>query len=159
MTVYYPLGSLNNALYKNRVIPSTRRIIVQFAREVSQAVEFMHSNGFAHCDLKPHNVFVDQLLPMYADRLAVYQCKLADFGLVQVLDERHSYVKAYDFMSMRGLTISYAAPETIQRFRKYIKMEPKDIRYTAGDVYSLSMMLFELVESRLAWHKAKVVNQ
>lgn len=149
MTVYYPLGSLDKALYKNQTIPPTKRLAFQFALEISQAVEFMHSSGFAHCDLKPHNVFIDNF------STSRYRCKLADFGLVQVLDEQHSYVKAYDFMSMRGLTISYAAPEAIQRFRKHVILQPKVIHYTAGDVYSLSIVLFELAQMRMAWQKPK----
>jgi serine/threonine protein kinase len=151
MTVYYPLGSLDRALLTNRVISSSKRLILQFALEISKAVDFMHSTGFAHCDLKPHNVFVDQVAQRTTERAEVYRCKLADFGLARTLDERHSYVKAYDFLSMRGLTVAYAAPETIQRFRKYVTMEPKAIHYTAGDVYAISIMLFELCESQLVW--------
>lgn len=104
-------------------VASRVRLLIRIAR----AVEHAHSLLIVHRDLKPANVLVtDDGTP-----------KLLDFGIAGLLDD-----EGHDALTRqvgRGLTIGYAAPEQIAG-------EPIGI---AADVFSLGVMLFELLAGRL----------
>lgn len=56
-------------------IPQARSLIVQLL----EAVEFLHSEGVAHCDLKPGNIVI---FPGDSDSgTRIYECRIIDFGL------------------------------------------------------------------------------
>jgi serine/threonine protein kinase len=149
LTIYYPYGSLDKFLYAGQGrVTSTRRLILSFAYQISDAVRILFENGFAHCDLKPHNVMI---APGEKDNIVGFCCRLGDFGLTQPLDDRHGQVKAFDFSSLRGLTIVYAAPEAILRFKKCIRAASRETHYPRCDIYSLSIIMQELCNNHLAW--------
>jgi serine/threonine protein kinase len=127
-------------------------MISKFASQISEAVATLHHLGFAHCDLKPHNVMIDVCSE---DPIIKYKCRLADFGLTQRLDDSHGQVKAFEFNSLPGLTVLYAAPEAIRHFRQHLMIVSRVDHYRRSDVYSLSVMLYELVVRQLAWQKRK----
>lgn len=155
MSIFYPDGSLDRFLYAgNGVVQPCKRLILTFAKEISEAVQSMHDNGFAHCDLKPHNVFIDRAVVDFGYRggsSARFKCRLGDFGLVQVLDERHNQVGAFDFRCQRGLTFNYASPEAIKFFRRRLIIQRRIDHFTGCDVYALALVLYELCVCRLAW--------
>jgi eukaryotic-like serine/threonine-protein kinase len=94
--------------------------------EVCAAVQFAHQRLIVHCDLKPSNVLVR------ADGTPV----LLDFGIAQAIDRRPgpSSIEAGYF------TPGYASPEQLRG----------DAVATATDVYSLGLILFELIAGRKA---------
>lgn len=93
-------------------------------RNVCRAVAFAHQRLVVHCDLKPSNVLVR------ADGSPV----LLDFGIARALDRRIERTRdAY-------YTPGYASPEQMAR-------APVSV---ASDVYSLGLILFELVSGRKA---------
>ncbi|RHY32723.1 hypothetical protein DYB32_002305 [Aphanomyces invadans] len=88
-----------------------------YFRQVACGLQYMHSHGYAHCDLSLENVLVD----------ATGQAKLCDFGLAASLYEWKTGGVGKSF---------YMAPEMYcQQF------------YAPGvaDVWSLGMMLFIMV--------------
>jgi eukaryotic-like serine/threonine-protein kinase len=98
-------------------------------QQVCSAVQFAHQHLIVHRDIKPGNILVtDDGTP-----------KLLDFGVSKILDADGSLNSADPTLTaFRALTPAYASPEQI-------KGEPIT---TATDVYSLGVVLYELLTGR-----------
>jgi len=95
---------------------------------VAEAVDFAHRRLVVHRDLKPANILVvDDGTP-----------KLLDFGIAALLDPEGVADTATATASGRFLTPGYASPEQVRGERVT----------TASDVYSLTVLLFELLTGR-----------
>ncbi|MEM1206261.1 MAG: serine/threonine-protein kinase [Acidobacteriota bacterium] len=90
--------------------------------KVCEAVQFAHRRLVVHRDLKPANILVD------TDGVP----KLLDFGIAKVLDPE---VRGPETRLVRPLTRAYASPEQIRG----------EAVTTASDVYSLGVLLYELL--------------
>lgn len=100
--------------------------------QICQILEFLHQQGIIHCDLKPDNFKV--VADSKSSNLS--QVKLLDFGLAESVDLiKESKIKG---------TLDYMAPE-ILRSQAY--------SYPA-DLYSLGVILYELVSGRLPFTAA-----
>jgi tetratricopeptide (TPR) repeat protein len=95
---------------------------------VCQAVAAAHAALVVHRDLKPDNVLVD------ADGRPV----LLDFGVAKVLDTSDGATPEVTHAAERAFTPSYASPEQLLG-------RPVG---TATDVYSLGVLLYELLTAR-----------
>ena len=93
--------------------------------KVCDAVSHAHRNLIVHRDLKPSNIIVTES----------GEPKLLDFGIAKTLDEESSSKET----TIRALTPQYASPEQILG----------DDITTSTDVYSLGLILFELLTGRL----------
>ncbi len=110
---------------------------IELFREVCKAVDYAHRSLVVHRDLKPSNILVTEL----------FEPKLLDFGIAKLLDdsvldepELDGAVKANRRTTvLQALTPAYASPEQI--LGKSIS--------TASDVYSLGVLLFEILTGRL----------
>ena len=101
---------------------------VRLFLQVLDAVAFAHRNLVVHRDLKPSNILVRE------DGAS----KLLDFGVAKVLDERGEGDVTLTRLGGRVLTPSYSSPEQVRG-------EPVS---TASDVYSLGVVLYELLAGR-----------
>ncbi len=104
---------------------------IEIFLKICHAVAHAHQSLIVHRDLKPSNILVT----------ADGRPKLLDFGLARVLDSGSSPESADEPLTQAGvpiLTPAYASPEQIRG-------EPFTV---SGDVYSLGVILFELLAGR-----------
>lgn len=98
--------------------------------KICAAIDYAHRNLVVHRDLKPSNILVT------SDR----EPKLLDFGLARIQDEGLSSDSTQS--AFRALTPAYASPEQIRG----------DTVTTASDIYSLGVVLYELLSGRKPFH-------
>lgn len=98
---------------------------LELFRNVCAAVQYAHQHFVVHRDLKPSNVLVTP----------AGEPKLLDFGIAKVLSPDGSAVFTTGIPGLKALTPAYASPE--QLLGESIT--------TATDVYSLGVMLYELL--------------
>ncbi len=102
----------------------TVRQCVELCLEVCAAVEYAHRQLVIHRDLKPANILVT----------ANGAPKLLDFGIAQLMKEE----EADRYSTTRLMTPSSASPEQVRG----------DRITTASDVFSLGVLLYELLTGR-----------
>ncbi len=117
---------------------------------ICETVSFAHQRGVIHRDLKPTNIIVCDDAPasgssaMSASTSAIGpQVKVLDFGLARITDADSPDTMLTDAGHLRG-TLAYMAPEQLQG-------DPADVD-TRSDVYSLGVLLFEMLTGRMPYH-------
>jgi len=105
-------------------------------RSVCEAVQYAHRLGIVHRDLKPSNILVTR------DGAV----KLLDFGIAKQLDDP---VDPGTRNGLRPMTLPYAAPEQI--------LGEQLGTYT--DIYSLGVVLYELLSGRVPFDLAKCTQR
>jgi tRNA A-37 threonylcarbamoyl transferase component Bud32 len=100
--------------------------IVLVMKAISSALDFAHQQGVLHRDIKPSNIMLDQQITPY----------LADFGLARTVQDSGSSLS----QGMLIGTPAYMSPEQATGKREL------DAR---SDLYSLGVVLYELVVGRL----------
>jgi TolB-like protein/tRNA A-37 threonylcarbamoyl transferase component Bud32 len=102
------------------------RKYVQLMAKVARAVEYAHSRGVLHRDLKPGNILLDER----------GEPLVTDFGLAKLLDGNNDLTRSLTTFGTAG----FIAPE--QAGDAAVEFTP------AGDVYSLGAVLFNVLAGR-----------
>ena len=104
--------------------------ILDFVLQVSYALLHLHTHGVIHRDLKPENILItDQ-----------GQVKVIDFGIAQLIFDKTG--KLFEGLGQFLGTPSYMSPEQ--------KKNPLEVT-PATDIYSLGVILYELITGRLSY--------
>eukprot|EP00250_Pteridium_aquilinum_P006013 c1600_g1_i1 orf=412-1587(+) len=127
-TEYAKGGSLRMFLARKRVIPL--RLAVKYALDVARGMEYLHSFGVIHRDLKSDNLLI-------SDK----SIKIADFGVARIEVQTEG-------MTPETGTYRWMAPEMIQR-RSY---------NNKVDVYSFGIVLWELITGSLPFQNMTAVQ-
>ncbi len=113
--------------------PLSVDLSLRIAREIACALAHAHANHLVHCDIKPHNILVT----------SDGRVKVADFGIARAIT---STTMTYDGNVVGS--VHYFSPEQA----KGTKITPK------SDVYSLGIVLYEMLTGRLPFHGETTVS-
>jgi serine/threonine protein kinase len=116
------------------------RQCVAIVAKVARAVQYAHSRGILHRDLKPGNILLD----------GRGEPLVSDFGLAKWLDTTSDLTRTLTIFGTPG----YIAPEQASQSAAELK--------STADVYSLGAILFDLLAGRppfLGAHALSVIRQ
>ena len=108
---------------------------------ICEAVQHAHQKGVVHRDLKPSNILV-------TDDDGYPQPKIIDFGIAKALGPLGSDVVAKTMAGFAMGTVAYMSPEQVNN-------RAMDVD-TRADIYSLGVMLYELLVGHLPSDPAEV---
>lgn len=117
----------HDVLGRPRYVPLSRTLWI--IRQAAEGLAHLHDCGWVHSDLNPTNILV----------AAQGQTTVIDFGLARRLDTEESQTDA-----IWCGTLAYAAPETFVKDR---------VLTPTTDVYSLGLVLFELLTGQPAFRQ------
>ncbi|KAK9835662.1 hypothetical protein WJX74_005248 [Apatococcus lobatus] len=130
-------GSLSEAFESGRFqigrskgAKADMKIVLELARQMADALAYVHSKGIVHGDLKGGNV----LLSSSSKVPGGVAVKLADFGLSRICTSKNIDTKSTG-------TITHAAPERMT----------DGLLSKAADVYSFGVICWELWNGKHAW--------
>jgi serine/threonine protein kinase len=105
-------------------------------RQVCSAIHYAHQNLIIHRDIKPSNILIT------SDGTP----KLLDFGIAKLLDPAQSmHTNDHTATELRLMTPDYASPEQVKG----------EGITTVSDVYSLGVLLYELLTGRRPYRISK----
>ena len=115
--------------------------LLSLFEQVLEAVGFAHAHGVVHRDIKPDNVLVTK------DVHGVYAVKVLDFGIAKVMDGAGAQkTRTGAIMGTPG----YMSPEQVRG--------GKEVGPPA-DIWSLGVMLYELVTGRAPFAQEDTLDQ
>jgi eukaryotic-like serine/threonine-protein kinase len=123
----------------HKILFREKQLGVRYACEIviqlADALHYIHQQGVVHCDIKTENILVREIEEPGKRRRVV--AKLLDFGLARPLNPGRVQT------GLSG-TPHYVAPERIRG----------EAASPSSDVYSLGILLYELLAGRVPWDGA-----
>ncbi|HVP11392.1 MAG TPA: protein kinase [Phycisphaerae bacterium] len=111
-------------------------------RPVCLGLQYAHGKLIAHRDLKPSNILVSSSPDSIGDPVP----RLLDFGIAKLLNkDAYGESGAGTSLGLRPMTLDYASPEQVRG----------EAITTVSDVYSLGVVLYEVLTGRLPYEVNK----
>ena len=126
---FLPGRTLRAYLQEHGALPLLQVLVV--VRQIGAALDYAHSRGMVHCDLKPANVMVEETA-------AGLEVTLTDFGLVKAMEGSVALTLQASALG----TPEYMAPEQADPNRN-------DIVGPAADRYALGVLAYKLLTGRV----------
>lgn len=159
---HYERGALTDLIYKDSLQIYNPQLVYSLLRDIATGIRDMHDAGFVHCDIKPANILLDE------DEKGVFAV-LTDFGISRIITQTSVViVDSFQIAKVEGASVAYAAPEVLERIitenSGTISTEGvKGDKLKAGDVYSFSMVAYELINRCTPWPRGismhEVINR
>lgn len=140
---YIPHGELSSELAKRTRIPEFE--VQQITRQTLRALDYLHSQGITHRDIKPDNILIAAKNPLII--------KLSDFGLSKAVVDHETFLKTFCG------TLLYCAPEVYPGYDDYTQASTKRRRTgerasrsapydSSADMWSFGAVIFHLLAGR-----------
>jgi len=113
---YYKNGSILSQLNSNNFLDI--KIAIKCLIDILRGLEYLHENGYFHCDIKPNNILVGD----YGE------CILTDYGIT-------CYSPTHVAVQPRQCYLPHTSPETLS----------KNIYDERTDIYQLGLTAFRLL--------------
>jgi eukaryotic-like serine/threonine-protein kinase len=124
-------GSLRDCLKKvNMLTPGEASFI---AREVTKALEYVHSKSYQHNDVKTDNVLFRHKL----EKGGVFEPVLIDFGIA---------AKTKHIQNDAG-SLQWMSPERLQLVRK--EVAPESVDANKVDIYAIGVLLYRMLTTKM----------
>jgi formylglycine-generating enzyme required for sulfatase activity/serine/threonine protein kinase len=128
---FLPGGSLSNRRLRDehgKPRPGPPGMVHLWLPAVAEALDFVHSQGVVHRDVKPANIFFD----------AFWGAFLGDFGIAKIVEESETFDREHTLTATHmGIgTPEYMAPE---------QFAPKAVIQGRADQYALAVIAYEML--------------
>jgi hypothetical protein len=141
---HYEHGSLDKLIY-SKSFHIDLNTVLYFFRVIGKSVQKLHNAGIVHRDIKPSNFLLN-----YID--GKLSPVITDFGVSAIIDETSMGVKAFRTVELKAWSVRYAAPELFQEGNRRMSAVP---RLKAADIYSLGIMIAEMMTRQLPYKQSK----
>ncbi|GAB6029331.1 hypothetical protein CHUAL_005098 [Chamberlinius hualienensis] len=132
---YAPFGDLARRLDQKN-LPLTETQVKSVCRQLTSALEFMHSKDLVHRDLRPHNVLI------FESDLSVV--KLTDFGITRT---------SGTLVKKTNVCLAYMPPEICEA----VYNEGYTV-HTSSDVWQLAILVLVCLSRMLPWESADITD-